>query len=92
MFNMYPEATSNGSRLVLLISSPAKSPDDPDLVRAAVSNPAPNFATTPLARRTPDLIQDDSHHEQKVDSKRPEHGEFGTLEVAPGDGMLLGPN
>ena len=38
----------------------------------------------------PDLIRDDGHHEQKVESKRPEDEEFGAFEVAAGDGMLFG--
>jgi hypothetical protein len=45
-----------------------------------------------LARGSPYLINDHCHHEQKVDSKTPEHEELGTFEVPSRDWMLLYPN
>ena len=45
-----------------------------------------------LVRGTPHLIHHDCHHEQKVDSKRPEDKEFGAFEVPPRDRMFLCPN
>lgn len=41
-------------------------------------------------RDTRYLVHDYCHHEQKVESKRPEDKEFGAFEVTAGDGMLLG--
>jgi hypothetical protein len=41
----------------------------------------------------PYLVRDYRHHEQKVESKRPEDEEFGTLKPPPGEwGCLLGPH
>src|SRR5580704_12221358 len=45
-----------------------------------------------LVRGRPDLINHDSHHEQEVNSKRPQHDEFRPFEVSPRDKMLLCPN
>jgi len=45
-----------------------------------------------LTSRRPDLIKDDCHHEEKVNSKPPEHREFGTFKVPTGNKMLLRPN
>jgi hypothetical protein len=36
-----------------------------------------------------DLVHDNGHHEQKVESKRPDEEEFEASEVAAGDGMLF---
>jgi hypothetical protein len=38
----------------------------------------------------PDLIADDGHHEDEVEAKGPQNGEFEAFEMAAGDGMLLG--
>jgi hypothetical protein len=40
----------------------------------------------------PYLVGDHCHHEEKVESKRPEDEKFGAFEMPPGDGMLLGPH
>ena len=45
-----------------------------------------------LAHSNPYLIPDDGHHEQKIDSKRPEDQEFRTFEVSPGDKVFLCPS
>ena len=38
----------------------------------------------------PDLVGDYCHHEQEVESERPEDQEFGAFEVTAGDGVFFG--
>ena len=39
----------------------------------------------------PDLVGDDDHHENQIEAERPDHGEFGAVEVAAGDVVFLAP-
>ena len=42
-----------------------------------------------LVRRNPHLVRDNCHHEQEVDSERPEDKEFPAFEVPPRDVVFL---
>jgi hypothetical protein len=42
-----------------------------------------------LAGCDPDLVSDDCHHEDKVETEGPEDQEFWAFEMAQGDGMLF---
>ncbi len=43
-------------------------------------------------RGNPNLINHNSHHEQEIDSKRPEDDEFATFEVPSRDRVFFCPN
>ena len=45
-----------------------------------------------LMRSSPHLVHDDRHHEQEIDSKCPEHKQFGSFEVPSRDVVLLRPD
>jgi len=44
----------------------------------------------PLTSGEPDLVGNDCHHEQQVESKGPQDEEFGAFEVAAGDQVFFG--
>ena len=49
----------------------------------------PTFRSKDLVCGGPDLVGDYCHHEQEVESESPEDDQFGAIEVAAGDVVLL---